>query len=149
MHIINRAIRDIEDGTANQDKEKTHSILCLPYKGDRGYRLLNALRQKIKESGDINIQLAYTGKKLKSEFQLKGSTDFAQTHNVVYEAICPSDNCGKRFIGKTDRRLGGRSKEHLGEKSHFGQHAIRTGHRTVTMNNFEILSSGFKLEIGR
>ena len=69
MHIINRAIQDIEDGTANQDKEKTHSILCLPYRGDRGHRLLNALRRKIKENGDINIQVAYTGKKLKSELK--------------------------------------------------------------------------------
>ena len=56
LHIINRAIRDIEGGTANQDKEKTHSILCLPYKGDKGHRLLSALRRKIEENGDINIQ---------------------------------------------------------------------------------------------
>ena len=136
LHIINRAIQDIEDGTANQDKEKTHSILCLPYKGDRGHRLLNALRRKIKENGDINIQLAYTGKKLRSEFQCKDSTDFAHTHNVVYGAICPSDNCGKRYIGETGRRLSVRAKEHLGEKSHLGQHTIRTGHRPVTLNDF-------------
>ena len=57
-------MQGIEDGTANQDKENTHSILCLPYKGDGGSTLLNALRRKIKENGDINIQVAYTGKKL-------------------------------------------------------------------------------------
>ena len=36
------------------------------------------------------------------------------------------------------------SKEYLGEKSHLGQHTIRTGHRPVTLNNSKILS-GFKL----
>ena len=58
LHIINKAIQEIEDGTVNQDKEKTHSILCLPYKGDRGHRLLNALIRKIKENRDTNTQLA-------------------------------------------------------------------------------------------
>ena len=84
-------------------------------------------------------------KKLRSEFQCKDSTDFAHTHNVVYEAICPSDNCGKRYIGEIGRRLGVRAKEHLGEKSHLGQHTIRTGVRPITLNDFRILSSGFKL----
>ena len=59
LHILNRAIQDIEDGTANQDKEKSHSISCLPYKGDRVHRLLNAMGQKHKENGGINIQVAY------------------------------------------------------------------------------------------
>ena len=27
-------------------------------------------------------------------------TDFAYTHNVVYEAICPSDNYGKKYTGE-------------------------------------------------
>ena len=103
------------------------------------------MRQKIKQKGDINIQVAYTSKKPKSEFQVKVSTDFAHTHNVVYEAICPSDNCTKRYLGKTDRRLGVRAKEHLGEQSHLGLHTVRAGHRPVTLNNFKILSSGFKL----
>ena len=130
--------------------KKSHSILCLPYKSDRGHRLLNALRQKIKENEDINIQLAYTGKKLKSELQVKDSTDFARTNNVVYETICPSGNCGKRYIGETGRRLGVGAKEHLGEKSHLGQHTIRTGHRPVTLNDFKIFHQVLSyLEIGR
>ena len=37
------------------------------------------------------------------------------------------------------------SKEHLGEKSHLGQHISRAGHRPVTLNDFKILSLGFKL----
>ena len=37
------------------------------------------------------------------------------------------------------------SKEHLCEKSHLGQHTSRAGHRPVTLNDFEILSSGFRL----
>ena len=37
------------------------------------------------------------------------------------------------------------SKEYLGEKSHLGQHTSRAGHRPVTLNDFKILSSGFKL----
>ena len=51
----------------------------------------------------------------------------------------------ERCIGKTGRRLGVRAEEHLGEKSHLGQHTIRTGHRPVTLNDFKIPSSGFKL----
>ena len=44
-----------------------------------------------------------------------------------------------RSLGETGRRLV--------EKSHLGQHTIRTGYRPVTLNNFKILSSGFKLSI--
>ena len=87
-----------------------------------------------------NIDVAKT-----SQINTEISTDFAHTHNVVYEAICPSGDCGKRYIGETGRRLSVRAKEHLGEKSHHGQHTIRTGHRPVTLNDFKILSSGFTL----
>ena len=48
-------------------------------------------------------------------------------------------------MGETGRRLGVRAKEHLAEKSHHRQNTIRTGRRPVTLNNFKILSSGFKL----
>ena len=53
------------------------------------------------------------------------------------------------YIGETGKRLEVRAREPLGEKSYLGQHTIRTGHRPVTLNIFKILSSGFKLEIGR
>ena len=56
-------------------------------------------------------------------------------------------NASAIYIGETGRRLGVRAKEHLGEKSHLGQHTIRAGHRPVTLNDFKILSSGFKLPI--
>ena len=74
---INRAIRDIEVGIVNWDKEKIDFILCFPYKGNRG-KLLNSLKQTVKENGDINIQVTYTGKQLKSEVKVKVSTNFAQ-----------------------------------------------------------------------
>ena len=68
------------------------------------------------------------------------NTDFAQIYNVVYETVCPNNNCKKSYIGETSKRLSIKAKEYLGEKSHPGQHIIRTGHKPVTDS-----SSGFKL----
>ena len=97
LHTINKAVQDIKDGIVNRKKRKIHFILCLPYKGDRGHKQLNSIKQTVKENGEINIQVAYTGKKLKSEFKVKDSTEFAPSHNVVYEAIRPNKNCKNRL----------------------------------------------------
>ena len=64
-------------------------------------------------------------------------------------ADCTNSNCKKSYIGKTGRRLSVRAKEHLGDKSYLGEHTIRTGHRPVTLKDFRILSSGFRLPKGR
>ena len=76
LHIINRAIQDIKGETVNQDKEKTHSISCLPYKGDGGRRLLNALRRNIKENGSINIQVTLNRQKAKIRILMQGQYRF-------------------------------------------------------------------------
>ena len=68
------------------------------------------MRRTIKENGDINIQVAYTSNKLKSELKVKDSTDFAQIYNVVNEAVCPNNNCKKRYIGEAGRRQSARAK---------------------------------------
>ena len=85
----------------------------------------------------------------KIRIKVKGSIDFAQTHNVAYEAVCPNNIYKKRYIGKTGKRPSLRPKENLGEKFHLEQHTIRTGHRPVTSNDFKILSSGFRLPRNR
>ena len=89
------------------------------------------------------MQIAYTGKKLKSEFKFKDSRNFEQTHHVIIEAVCPNDNCKKSYIGETDKRLRARAKEHPSEISHLRQHTIRTGHRPVTLNDFKFNLQAF------
>ena len=100
LHTINRTIQTSKMVQSTKIKNQLHSVLFLPYKGDRGDKLLNSLRQTVNENGDINLQVAYTGNKLKSEFKVKDSPDFAQTHNVVHKAVCPNRNCKRSFIGK-------------------------------------------------
>ena len=50
----------------------------------------------------MNTQIAYTGRKLNSCFNIKDPTKFKQ-HDIVCLSNCPDPNCNGNYIGETAR----------------------------------------------
>ena len=69
----------------------------------------------------VNIQIAYTGRKLSTCFQIKDKSKFDNQNDLVYHANCPSELCDKNYIGESHRHIAERVKDHNGRdhKSHI------------------------------
>ena len=51
----------------------------------------------------MNTQIAYTGRKLNSCFNIKDPTKFKHQHDIVCLSNCPDPNCNGNYIGETAR----------------------------------------------
>ena len=99
----------------DQDKENLPVIFCrIPYAGAQGDRLVKNLTKKLKRiiSQPFILKNIYKTTKMSYYCNTKDRIpDYLKSH-VVYEFSCPACNAG--YIGKTDRNLGTRIKEHCG-----------------------------------
>ena len=102
------------------------------------------LPPKIK-TPEIKTQLAYTGKKLSTCFNVKDQSKFEHQHDVVYYADCPNEKCRKNYIGESGRRISERIKDHNGRnlKSHILKHSVESGHTNVCYEDFKIKAKNF------
>ena len=120
----------------------------LPYKGKVGETTLKSLRNTLKSviPPDTNYKFIYTGTKLASKFNIKDEVNKKHKHDLIYKAQCPDSNCNATYVGEIGRRFSERIVDHSGrdDKSHLFEHAGNTGHENVNIDNFEILSSGYK-----
>ena len=118
---------------------KNHFLL-LPYKGEKGEHLIKSMKRRISKllPPEIKTQVAYTGKKLSTCFNVKDQSKFEHQHDVVYYADCPNEKCRENYIGESGRRILERIKDHNGRdlKSHILRHSIESGHANVS---YEIL----------
>jgi len=138
LPVINRAIEEIDSGIIGRERESNIQTLYLPYKGKQADKAIRSLRNTLRTAADINMQVIYKGSKLKAAFSNKDKTSVNHSHNIVYQVCCPEENCNETYIGETARRLELRAREHTGEKSHVGQHQVKTGHRPVEMADFKV-----------
>ena len=83
---------------------------------------------------EIKTQVAYTGKKLSTCFNVKDQSKFEHRHDVVYYADCPNEKCRENYIGESGRRISERIKDHNGRdlKSHILRHSVESGHANVS-----------------
>ena len=83
---------------------------------------------------EIKTQVAYTGKKLSTCFNVKDQSKFEHQHDVVYYADCPNEKCRENYIGESGRRISERIKDHNGRdlKSHILRHSVESGHANVS-----------------
>ena len=99
----------------DQDKGNLPVIFCgIPYAGAQGDRLVKNLTKKLKRiiSQPFILKNIYKATKMTYYCNTKDRIpDYLKSH-VVYEFSCPACNAG--YIGKTDRNLGTRIKEHCG-----------------------------------
>ena len=109
--------------------EKKAVILCLPFVGDQGIKLKRQLQRLVcAVTPWIKLTVIFRPVfKLETLSKLKCQIPVFSLSNVVYRINC--QECTEFYIGKTNRRLSQRIKEHsTSENSALTKHAIETNH---------------------
>ena len=106
--------------------------------------LRNSLKKIIPANNSCKIILKST--QLGSKFNIKDKINKKHKHDLVYKATCPNENCNETYVGEVGRRFAERIIDHHGrdKRSHLLEHAKNTGHENVNLDDFKILSSGFR-----
>lgn len=63
---------------------------------------------------EIKTEVACTGKKIRTCFNVKYQSKFDHQHDVVYYAACPNKTCRENYLGQSSRRVSERIKDHNG-----------------------------------
>ena len=103
---------DIDETTGNNQNTPT-LWFEMPYIGQKGEQLLRGLKSKLKRClniSDIRIVTRTTTTKLNMFTNVKDKTPKENKSNIVYEFTC--QKCSKCYIGKTERTLLERAREH-------------------------------------
>ena len=129
------------------DAAGKNNILLLPYTVEKGEHLIRSMKRRISKllPPKINTQVAYTGKKISTRFNVKDESKFEHQHYVVYYADCPNEKCRENYIGESSRRISERIKDHNGRdlKSHIWRHSVESGHANVGYEAFKIIAKNF------
>ena len=106
-------------------------LLMLPYQGEKGLHLTKLLKKSLLPS-TVAANIGFTDKKLSTCFQIKDQTKFEHTHDIVYLATCPENNCSDNSIGENGRRISERIIDH--NSRHRKLHPSKMGLRTTLSN---------------
>ena len=92
---------------------KKHNLL-LPYQGGKGSNIINSLKNKIRLTLPKNAQtkIIYIATNLRSKLSIKDCIPFGHNHDLIYQTVCPDDNCNRNYIGKSARKLKESVKDH-------------------------------------
>ena len=93
---------------------KTPKIwIRIPYLGRKGEFLVKKLVKKIQRNltEPVKFVVLYQTKKISYFLPKKDKVPDLQRSNLIYEFTCPG--CNESYIGKTERNLNTRLKEHL------------------------------------
>ena len=77
---------------------------------------------------------------------MEEKTSFEEQHDLLYRAVCATDNCNKDYVGETGRRIVERVKDHNGrdQHPHLVKHAIENNHLPAVKGDFTILDSVYR-----
>ena len=104
-------------------------MFVLPYKGEKGEKLIKSLNKHVKKVLPENhlSRHAYRSKKLGSFFNIKDQTKLEHNHDLNYLVKCPEKACSENYLGETARRINKKVLEHAGKdmKSHMLQHTLQ------------------------
>ena len=91
----------------NNDITNTTHMLVLPYKGERGQRIIKSINKAVKKILPQNhvTQNVYKSKKLGSYFNIKDSMKLEHQHDFTYFTQCPGVNYNETYLKETTRRL--------------------------------------------
>ena len=113
-------------------------MLILPYKGEKGEKLIKPLNKHVKKVLPENhlSRHAYSSKKLRSFFNIKDQTKLEHNNDLTYLVKRPEKTCSENCLGETARRINERVLEHAGKdkKSHMLQHTLQSVHPSVSLN---------------
>ena len=98
---------------SDESGDKKHRLV-LPYKVDRGNHVLRSMEKYVTKllPKKSTLQITYTGKKLRSQFNMKGKTNYEHQHYLIYHVNCPLPTWEDNYIGETARCIHGRIKDH-------------------------------------
>ena len=105
---------DLQRTERENDPDEIPVYLNLPYIGSTGDHLIKSFRKKIKKFLDpkkkVNIKIFTKTTQIRNFTSTKDKIPVLSKSNVVYKIECPG--CGADYIGKTDRTINERTKEH-------------------------------------
>ena len=119
------------------DDPKPTIWIRVPYSGEKGKQLVWSLTKKIKRSLklDVKFKIFHQCKKLSMFCSAKDKIHDIQKSNVIYKIRCPG--CNGTYIGKTDRCLITRLKEHGSKPDQpMYQHLFKCQELQDTVNPF-------------
>ena len=129
----------------NQIENKKY-LLLLPYHVEIGNYVIKSLKKQIRKllPENIKAQVTHTGTKLDTCFNLKDQTKFEHKNDIIYHGECLVEECPDNYIGETKWRMFERISGHNGRdiSSYLLKHAIKSGHRHITGENFKIINNG-------
>ena len=99
--------RNIETNIDNNIVTTTAQMLVLPYKGEKGEKLIKSLNKHVKKVLPENrlSRHAYSSKKLGSFFNIKDQTKLEHNNDLTYLVKCPEKTCSENYLGETARRI--------------------------------------------
>ena len=102
------------DSSEIESTEKKTVYFELPYIGPKGEQMLKQFKKRIrkflKPEADVHFKTFFKTTLLSTFTPTKDKTPTLSKSHVVYEVKCPG--CNSNYIGKTDRTLYERTKEH-------------------------------------
>ena len=130
--------RNIETNIEKNTVTTTTHMLVLPYKAEKGEKLIKPLNKHVKKVLPENhlSRHAYSSKKLRSFFNIKDQTKLEHNNDLTYLVKRPEKTCSENCLGETARRINERVLEHAGKdkKSHMLQHTLQSVHPSVSLN---------------
>ena len=121
--------QNIETNIDRNTVTTTTHMLVVPYKGEKGEKLIKPLNKHVKKvlpKNQISWH-AYSSKKLELFFNIKDQTKLEENNDLGYLVKCPEKTCSENYLGETARRINERVLEHAGKdrKSHMLWHYLR------------------------
>ena len=77
---------------------------------------------------------------------MKDKTPFEEQHDLLYRAVCATNNCTEDYVGETARRIVETAKDHNGRDQHSNlvKRAIENNHLPVVKDDFTKLEGGYR-----
>ena len=72
-------------------------------------------------------------------------TPFEEQHDLLYRAVCATNNCTEDYAGQTARRIVETAKDHTGRDQHSNlvKRAIENNHLPAVKDDFTKLEGGY------
>ena len=135
--IIKRTLDQTNNVRTNDEKCNNTTIwLKLNYHGEHCQQLVRSLQRKlrrcIKRNNNLLLKVTFSTNKICFYTNTKDKTPDMSRSNVVYQFRCPA--CSADYIGKTDRNLRERCREHATTPTAVHDH-IKTCSELTYMKN--------------
>ena len=144
---LNQMPRSIQV-TTNTEKKKKISCYPIRVKQEKGETTLKSLRNTLESviPAKDTCKIIYTETKLGSKFHVKYKRSKEHKHDLIYKAQYPDLNCVETHLGEIRKRFSECITDHSDrdDMSHLVEYAEKTRQKDVNIDDFEILSNGYK-----